>query len=424
MYCPECGQKNDDSNKVCCNCGAPLIDNSNDLGSISTFDFDKLKSDFGKVTDAIKKLIPPKEKILSNKKLLIPIGAAAAVVLCLIILLSIAKSACSPEKVALDYFDAYASGQYEKMFSYLSVDTSADAAGINLITSDTFAAYMRDGNSMFENVQVLNRELQKGTYGTEYYGEYESDLQKAYSVNYVSSTYGGNGYLNINLINTGKKKYLFFNEYKVVLDYLPIVRNVTLNVPNDASVWVDNSQLTEYVSKETYNIYTISQMLGYTHDITLDGDSVEKETKEYTFKDNDENSLQYTINGNLKSALNSKIQATMKAFISGAAIQKPFSELGLADSLSEAYSNEKSYFSNEKIKSATVTEVDIDDEISWSEYGSTLDVDVHFSYTQEQTSSWTGKTETINSTGYLAYALEIYYDAESGSWEINDIYND
>lgn len=67
MYCPECGQKNDDSNKVCCNCGAPLIDNSNDLGSISTFDFDKLKSDFGKVTDAIKKLIPPKEKILSNK---------------------------------------------------------------------------------------------------------------------------------------------------------------------------------------------------------------------------------------------------------------------------------------------------------------------------------------------------------------------
>ena len=422
MYCPECGQKNDDSNKVCCNCGAPLIDNSNDLGSISTFDFDKLKSDVGKATDAVKKLIPPKEKILSNKKLLIPIGAAAAVVLCLIVLLSIAKSACSPEKVALDYFDAYASGQYEKMFSYLSVDTSGD--GNNLITMDTFAAYMRDGNSMFENVQVLNRELQKGTFGTEYYGEYESDLQKAYYVSYVSSTYGGNGYLNINLVNTGKKKYLFFNEYKVALDYLPIARNVTLRAPNGATVWVDNSQLTAYVSKETYNIYTISQMLGYTHDITLDGYSVEKETMEYTFKDDDENSLQYTINGTLKSTLNSKIQATMKAFISGAAIQKPFSELGLADSLSEAYSNEKSYFSNEKIKSATVTEVDIDDEIIWDEHGGTLDVDVRFSYTQEQTSSWTGKTETINSTGYRRYVLEIYYDVESGSWEINDIFND
>lgn len=358
MYCPECGQKNDDSNKVCCNCGAPLIDNSNDLGSISTFDFDKLKSDVGKATDAVKKVIPSKEKILSNKKLLIPIGAAAAVVLCLIVLLSIAKSACSPEKVALDYFDAYASGQYEKMFSYLSVDTSGD--GNNLITMDTFAAYMRDGNSMFENVQVLNRELQKGTFGTEYYGEYESDLQKAYYVSYVSSTYGGNGYLNINLVNTGKKKYLFFNEYKVVLDYLPIARNVTLRAPNGATVWVDNTQLTSYVNEETYNTYKISQMLGYTHDITLDGYSVEKETREYTFKDDAENSLRYTIKENLRSALDSKVQATMKAFISGAAIQKPFSELGLADSLSEAYSNEKYYFSDKKIKSATVTKVEAD----------------------------------------------------------------
>lgn len=419
MYCPECGQKNDDSNKVCCNCGAPLIDNSNDLGSISTFDFDKLKSDVGKATDAVKKVIPSKEKILSNKKLLIPIGAAAAVVLCLIVLLSIAKSACSPEKVALDYFDAYASGQYEKMFSYLSVDTSGD--GNNLITMDTFAAYMRDGNSMFENVQVLNRELQKGTFGTEYYGEYESDLQKAYYVSYVSSTYGGNGYLNINLVNTGKKKYLFFNEYKVVLDYLPIARNVTLRAPNGATVWVDNTQLTSYVNEETYNTYKISQMLGYTHDITLDGYSVEKETREYTFKDDAENSLRYTIKENLRSALDSKVQATMKAFISGAAIQKPFSELGLADSLSEAYSNEKYYFSDKKIKSATVTKVEADSSYIMEGPDSILDVNIYYSYTQEQTSSWTGKTETINSTGYLAYPVEIYYDVESGSWEICNI---
>lgn len=419
MYCPECGQKNDDSNKVCCNCGAPLIDNSNDLGSISTFDFDKLKSDVGKATDAVKKLIPPKEKILSNKKLLIPIGAAAAVVLCLIVLLSIAKSACSPEKVALDYFDAYASGQYEKMFSYLSVDTSGD--GNNLITMDTFAAYMRDGNSKFENVQVLNRELQKGTFGTEYYGEYESDLQKAYYVSYVSSTYGVNGYLNINLVNTGKKKYLFFNEYKVALDYLPIARNVTLRAPNGATVWVDNTQLTSYVNEETCNTYKISQMLGYTHDITLDGYSVEKETREYTFKDDAENSLRYTIKENLRSALDSKVQATMKAFISGAAIQKPFSELGLADSLSEAYSNEKYYFSDKKIKSATVTKVEADSSYIMEGPDSILDVNIYYSYTQEQTSSWTGKTETINSTGYLAYPVEIYYDVESGSWEICNI---
>lgn len=421
MYCQECGQKNDDNSKVCCSCGATLIDNSNDLGPIQSFDFDKLKSDVGKATDAVKKVIPPKEKILSNKKLLIPIGAAAAVVLCLIVLLSIAKSACSPEKVALDYFDAYASGQYERMFSHLSIDTSGDGDGNNLVTRDTFASYMRDGNSMFENVQVLNRELQKGTFGTEYYGEYGSDLQKAYYVSYVSSTYGGNGYLNINLINTGKKKYLFFDEYKVALDYLPIARNVTLRAPNGASVWVDNIQLTSYVNEETYSMYKISQMFGYTHDITLDGNSVENETREYTFKDDAENSLRYTIKENLRSALDSKVQATMKAFITGAAIQKPFSELGLADSLSEAYSNEKYYFSDKKIKSATVTKVEADSSYIMEGADSILDVNIYYSYTQEQTSSWTGKTETINSTGYLAYPVEIYYDVESGSWEICNI---
>lgn len=417
MFCPECGQKNDDGNKVCFNCGAQLIDNSNDLGSISSFDFDKLKSDVGKATGFVKKTLPSKESIMQNKKKLIPFGAAMAVVLCIIVLFSIGKSINSPKKVALKYFDAVFSEQYEKAFSYVNLSSESDGQGENLVTADMYANYMRNRNSQMYVGEILNREIMDNEYGE------NNNLKKEYTINYVSSSYSDSGYYSVKLVKTGKKKLLFFDEYKVLNDSLPVLNNITLVVPNGASVTIDNIELKNYVLDEEDHTqrYVISQIIGYDHIVKVFGNSVEETSKTYSFENGDEETISCRINKKFNDALIKKINDSLKALVSGAAIKKPFSELGVDQAFNDVYLSLQNTFDSEKIKSATVTEVDIDKDDDGTLYTNGIDVYTRISYVKEWTSSWSGKTETSEYTGSLDYEIGLYYDVESASWEIENV---
>lgn len=416
MFCPACGEKNNNNNNNCFNCGTPLIDNFYNSDSTSTLE---QKTSNNIKVNSIKNANLSDKKTKQNNKNVVYIAVFCVVLLIISILFFVGKSVYNPKNIALKFFDAYSEHQYNKMYSYIFFDTEKNDFANNLISEDGFTTYMNKENKKNPFDYPKNRKIKETT------NNFKNSLKKSYTINYIStSDYDGGSYV-VNLVNTGKKKFLIFDEYKVVNDFVPIIRNVTLILPDGAIATVDGTELRVITvdSQTKQRSYNISNIIGKNHNVTISGSSVKELSKDYKFENDSKVKLSYSI-GTEMSELSEKINATLKAIISGASIQKPFSELGVDEKFNNYYEEWKKIFISKKIKSAKVYNITIndseklDDLILDEQY---ITVKTEVTCEKEKTDIWSGKT--YNSEGKLEARnkIGIYYDVESSSWKIDYI---
>lgn len=432
MFCPECGKENSDKSTYCAECGAKLVDNSGDLGSINTFDFDRLKSDLKKVKDSAKKVIDSagekvkeidtqevREKAEKNKKSIVLAGAIGILIIALIIFFSVGKSLTSPEKVAENYFEALKDGNYEKMFSYIDVNES------EFINGETFAKYYE--NTYDSLGQIYNFTIRNDNYDGydgEDYGNMNNDsFVQHYVVSYNVQGSSIEDYFPITITKLGTKKALFFDDYKVALDSI-IAENVTVYAPAGCPrVTMDGIELTrtEKASEATEwkDKYTLDKIFNGRHEFRLDGEAfmlycTDGEPYAELYTDS-----VYEIPALLGSSFNGEklteeVTPFVKAIFSGASINKKFSELGIKDpygKIEYAYNEICEDFEN--VDNLKVTGVSYE-ECSINGF---VDLEVEFTYTYSYVyTDWFGETTEESRSDYNYVDVNLMYDTEGNKF--------
>jgi len=232
MFCQECGYRNINSGAgmFCEYCGARLENTTaaqpQPQPPRSAFE-DSAYNQFGAI--AIQKLRSvdlSKAKRLDQKTKSLLIGAAAGVAV--LIALVIAGSALSnPKRTAKAYFESFVAGNYEKAYNYLSLPDS------KFLNKQAFREYMKQENA--SALDIASYEIVDPYAGRSGVPPDESQIAKTYLVNYILRGESSQRHLTVNLVRQDKKKFLFFNNYKVGLDDL-VVRDFVIYAPDGISL--------------------------------------------------------------------------------------------------------------------------------------------------------------------------------------------
>lgn len=441
MFCPNCGKENPDGNKICYNCQARLVDNSGDLGSITSFDTDKLKDDLGKVKDKAKtatefvgqklnsvdtaKAKSAFEKIKSNKMAMVGICAAAALVVVFVALAIVGKAVTDPKKIAEDYFKCLKNKDYAGMYSYLEIEES------DYINEEMYVKFMQQNDSEIGNVVNYNildeKDYYKGNYGGEYYdydSDYDSDydyndeqsLTKNYYVEYVTQGSSSTNEYVIRLIKLKSKKFLFFDNYRVA-SFVTVADNVTVCSPAGTKAYVDGVELTnpDKATEETdwLDVYTIPQMFAGAHSFTTSSDYYEDTVLETYVESDREVYIEAELSYETQKSLWETSDSIIKALLSGAAIEKPFSELGIKDITGNMKDDYNSLVNNfgESVTGCRVDSIDRYDDIQYDNGVAEFESYVEYQYSYDYGNGQTG------SSNYSLYIdIDFVYDSDSGKF--------
>lgn len=147
MFCPKCGKNNNDSSQFCEACGSELIDNQPTSQSISMNDIQQKVMPNAGISGYNGQLSKTKRLPKSVKILLI----LNLIFLFVVIVISvIASSLTSPKHIAKGYFNTIVDGDWNKMYSYFSLENS------DFINQDSFIKMMENEiNLEIENFEIL-----------------------------------------------------------------------------------------------------------------------------------------------------------------------------------------------------------------------------------------------------------------------------
>ena len=317
MFCPKCGVPNESDFAICVACGAELVDNQ----PKKTAFLEKVLQNIGQLPKKLKTL-PKSVKRLSL--------IAAVLAVATIIFYLVGSAITDPENIAHGYFKAKAEGNWQKVFTYLSLQNS------DFVNKDSFAKLFANERKL----DVINFEIAEDISWSEL-GEISdfSTMKKTYTVSYLlrGSTEAHTD--TITLIRKGGKKLLFFDDYFVNIEYLTITKDYQVRVPKDAAVYIDDvrlSQITENdqddITNKYFSTYTISSIFSGLHDLKIDHPAFEEYTEMIDISEYNVlwNGSTYTLKDTEKSGIAQKTEETYKRIIAAALKDDGFDLLHLS----------------------------------------------------------------------------------------------
>lgn len=239
MYCGECGTKNEKDAKFCENCGAAL-------------EQEEEKKEGKREKKPAAKARKP---ISKSKKILI--GVICAVVVLLIVGFLVLKNSVSPNAVANAYFKAFADQDLDTMYQYSDLDDS------EFTTKDRFIEYYSNDDQASLAKSIKNFNITDVEYS-------KNSLTAEVDISYTTSR--GSKRMTLELHKTTDKKYLVFDEWKVVLPEEDFTEDFTLYVPegsevNFGGVTLDESYLDE--TSDGYDSYVIPALFNMDYEVTV-----------------------------------------------------------------------------------------------------------------------------------------------------------
>lgn len=435
MFCENCGTKNADGAAFCENCGAKLTSEAPAEQAISDMQggapFTVSSATYAQPAVQVQNV--PRKPMSKKTKALIIVAIVLAVAL--FGGFQLLKSMASPQKVAKGYFESFINGNYEQAYSYLDVTES------EFITAENFARAMKEqygeGEEKVLNYSVTEAKL-NGYVPTE--GD-KNLLKKVYNVNYTKQGDSDTYPMSITLLKQNKKKFLFFDDYKVaVSDY--IANSCEFRVPSGTTLYINGVLVSDKYKYENedeysyYDCYLIPSMFEGNYDIKVTGSYMkDKELTVYVDDYDNYNYVNYVeLNDETVASLEAMAEEYIKAYVTAAMAGKEFTSL--SDYFGEdanVYSIEKNYnnmasksFDSEKgtgVKDVVLGAFEFSENVEYS-LGSYYCVECDYQYDYKSYYKyWSDdEPEEYSPEEYETETTDVYFVFENGEWKVSDGY--
>lgn len=333
-----------------------------------------------------------KDWVIKNSKSIITI---LVILIVLILCGKIIGYFNSPEYIANKYFKAIANNDYSKIYDLIDVDDSA-----------------------LVNEKVLEDKISSlgvDAYKLESIQETEDNALITYKYEHNNQVYVASVLLRKSMQN----KYLVFNNWKVQSS--KVVNNITIKVPVNSVVKVDNTNIKEFLTESTdeYDIYTIEEMISGKYNVSIELENGLKAEDEINVASNSTYVVgDIELEDNVKTELQNQLSNYLATLYNNAIGNKNYDETGL-DKLKDEYVYLRSSLQN---KGYTLTGISFSDiTVSSSTYDTMLEVTFSVNCNYNINYNLNDTVNTYNGSGLTD--IKANFKVEDGKYTLNSINN-
>lgn len=334
------------------------------------------------------------------------------------------KKMASPKTIATEYFVQIMDGNPEKAYGYAEVVKS------DFVNKENYKkAVCRDSNTKIQNFEVHE--------STDWYEEEKKKENTIYyEVSYLEKESDADQVYTIRVDKTGKKKWLFFDEWKVnVAD--DISKDVALYVAEGSKVMLDGKELgSKYLvgTDDWVYSYRIPKLFNGKYDVIVTNPiyedlkatiSVGEDSTDFEFED------KCKLKEEVASVVAKSAENDFKLLWENAAKKADFSNInGLTtlyaeDDITSDYDSLTSQMASsgeEGIKDISFDNISVNVTMDTTEEDGTPIVRVNFNaemkYTNVREDWFTGKMEEEPENSDYDYTAQLDYVYENGKWEL------
>lgn len=404
MYCPRCNIEvgNDE---FCENCGGKTVPSIEEADKVKNVP-EPIKEKINRINNRNTEIAKPEFKV----KKLISMIVIAVIVIGGLIGYNTLKSQYTPEKVTQRYFNYLAKKDYKDAYKLL-VDTDdyflSEPMFEKAMSAESFKTYTIKSYNQADFNQSSDANM--------------NGKQLAQADSYFEVNCEGNLY-PIGIIKKGKK-FMFFDDYKILADNL--TTSWTFTAPKGTKILVngkepktvqeaDNSGSLSLANYNPENVnLEISQIFKGSYDVTasMDGAINIKYDKAVAGKDI---TVKYSPTDILVNSLKDVTEQYLKLHFSNATKDK-FSSIVASDNQLSAMTFEQAWGGSSDngikytLKDITVTDKSIDDSSH-----AKISIDIKADYEDDTMVSWGGSKQT----GTKDINTDIYFEKQNGKWLI------
>ena len=333
-----------------------------------------------------------KDWVIKNSKSIITI---LVILIVLILCGKIIGYFNSPEYIANKYFKAIANNDYSKIYDLIDVDDSA-----------------------LVNEKVLEDKISSlgvDAYKLESIQETEDNALITYKYEHNNQVYVASVLLRKSMQN----KYLVFNNWKVQSS--KVVNNITIKVPVNSVVKVDNTNIKEFLTESTdeYDIYTIEEMISGKYNVSIELENGLKAEDEINVASNSTYVVgDIELEDNVKTELQNQLSNYLATLYNNAIGNKNYDETGL-DKLKDEYVYLRCSLQN---KGYTLTGISFSDiTVSSSTYDTMLEVVFSVNCNYNINYNLNDTVNTYNGSGLTD--IKANFKVEDGKYILDSIDN-
>lgn len=380
MYCEKCGAKAKDGAKYCEECGSIL------------------------------KKQPDKRKPL-NKKNKIIIGISGLFIILIIAFFVIGSALCKPKRLAVKYFEATLSNNYDTLYQYFDVEDK------NFTSKKVFKKLNETKKDKDTKNKVVNYSVISDTISAD-------NLSAVVMINYVTND-SKNDTVSIKLIKDKKNKILFFNNWKISNPELETIRDYQIKVIKGSEVEVAGIKLDKYMSKskstDEFDVYVLPELFNlnypvkviYPFGIKIDTSITPNSYSRSTTLEIDVNKISKVVKKEIEDITLKNLQTIYNVARENKMFDEVKTLISLEDdnltSLQKSYDefkediNDRSYLTEITIKNVTLSDLKFSDD-------GNLKVSFSYNYDYKTTYEFFGETKTSESSGKYYSSMEYSYD--------------
>lgn len=387
MFCGECGTKNEKSAQFCENCGA--------------------KMEAKKIATEVKEKQPMSKK---TKNILIIVSTLAVIVIGVCIFLG---TLASPKNIAEKLFNATTNYDFEAMYGFLDVEKS------DFTSKEMFKNIMSKQVEDEKKPEIINYTVSDPVLSTD-------QMTATVTITYLEKDETDSNTFEVKLVKSKDKKWLFFDNWKVVMNGMDMAHDFEIQVAKGSKVTVEGIEIGEqYLNKESSNeqldVYKMPTMFEARYGIKIELPM--GITKEERVKVRDKSYYKYNLSlsdltEEQKSKFTSISKTNLETLYNGVKDQKTFDDIKSSfeyegANLSDLKSDYESLVKNigTSLTAINFTEVTLNDISIKSNGNIELYLKAKYSYTVSYQSSDETKTHDSNDYDYL-YLTYSYVNGE------------
>ena len=305
MFCPECGMENNEEDLFCERCGTSLKEYKEEAQKIQNPNTQTRSKD----TKRRGKKSPSKFISLIGVEVIVMIGLFIG-------LYTTINKQFDPKEISLKYGEALLSGEWSKVYDY------CDFPQNSFLTKQM---YVNVKEQQEEKKQYVLLDVESAD------GLLKQEHNKNFVIEYQERGKGEEESLQITLAKTGKKQFLFWDEWKVVPSDL-LYKDMVFTIPKQATLVLNGVEMKENEeideSGKMKNITVPYLFLGkYQMEVKEEGMETFKKVVEVNEGGCEDDYIVLEPNETVKKALVEQAGKDLKKIIESALQGKQFSEV-------------------------------------------------------------------------------------------------
>ncbi len=408
MFCPNCGNKNEDDAVFCGFCGTRILEET--PPPVQNGYYNNAPGGYYGAPADMQTL--PKKQV--NKCMVAALVEMAVLVLAVTAFILIGKNAYGYERTAEQFFQALESGNWEQAYEDLDISES------EFIDKKHFADINRNQETTEINqFHVLEKN--------------ENGISANVTIQYSEKGSSDVSLMYLTLNKQPKKKFLLFDEWKVSSSQY-VSQNFYIEVPKGAVLYLDGEEVPEKMREEDECSYLIPRLFTGNHTLAIQiGDFTGAGEEVYVAGEGSSAGI-YSLNlseeqqqelirlayEDLQEIINAGIEGKGFSAVSGIYSSE------YQDDAEDSYENFLSRFAASG-KETGITSIDLENAVG-SFSGNYVDngiisavVELDYDYTVGFLKSdwWSSKIESGSDDGYGSINLVFVYDNDDGAWKLN-----